>query len=474
MTEVFGLSQKECIIRLISDKNKNMMMQRFLHKMFLLLAFAACSFAVILFAWQQASATPIGTDYTDITTNTTLEPILPTNSIAVNGKCSSVDGATLISAPLILCVYGDSSNFTTTDTGWKWQCLGKNGGSDETCSAKKYTPITTNTISTSSLNTTATNIAKDGVCSYVNGTKVTAAPTILCNSGNASGFKSVSTGWTWNCLGIDGGKDAYCGATIVETTPPSTTTAVPISTSTTNTNSTTISSFASEKSTTSSTSENQAANVNLSGTTSLSQQSEHVDDESETEKDRETQIMPRENVVINNPKIVFAKDLPEEKNPKISGEVNETMKVDTVEMKKKDDGKKNITLSGKAQPNMLLTIYIFSNDPVVITVRTDENGNWNYELDKEIADGRHEAYVAVTDDSGKIITKSQPVAFVKTAEAATVIPISDLQEKNQSPIVRYQQKYIFIALVIMSVCLAIALALMGILNHKRHLDERID
>ena len=122
---------------------------------------------------------------------------------------------------------------------------------------------------------------------------------------------------------------------------------------------------------------------------------------------------------------------------------------------------------------MLVTIYIFSNDPIVITVKTDENGNWSYELDKELENGQHEAYVAVADDSGKILAKSEPIAFVKTAEAATIVPAPG-SESNQSPIARSQQQYVLIAIIITVVCLGIALALIGILTCKRHSDERIN
>ena len=73
-------------------------------------------------------------------------------------------------------------------------------------------------------------------------------------------------------------------------------------------------------------------------------------------------------------------------------------------------------ISGKALPNSFVTLYIFST-PVVITVKTDADGNWNYIFDKTLEDGDHEVYVGITDNEGKIVAKSNPISFVKTAEA---------------------------------------------------------
>lgn len=90
-----------------------------------------------------------------------------------------------------------------------------------------------------------------------------------------------------------------------------------------------------------------------------------------------------------------------------------------------------------------------------------------------MADGQHEVFVAITDDSGKILEKGEPIAFVKTAEAATMIPVSELQN-NQSPITRSRQQYIFIAIIIAIICLVMAFILIGIVTSKRHLKEKID
>ncbi len=73
-------------------------------------------------------------------------------------------------------------------------------------------------------------------------------------------------------------------------------------------------------------------------------------------------------------------------------------------------------ISGKAMPNSFVTLYVYST-PVVVTVKTEADGSWAYRFDKELEDGEHEVYVAVTDNAGKIVAKSKPFAFVKEAEA---------------------------------------------------------
>lgn len=75
-------------------------------------------------------------------------------------------------------------------------------------------------------------------------------------------------------------------------------------------------------------------------------------------------------------------------------------------------------IRGKGLPNSFVTIYIFST-PTIVTVRTGEDGSFIYTFEKELEDGEHEAYVAVTDNSGAIMARSNPFRFIKEAEAFT-------------------------------------------------------
>ncbi|MBY0310011.1 hypothetical protein K2Q16_02630 [Patescibacteria group bacterium] len=76
-------------------------------------------------------------------------------------------------------------------------------------------------------------------------------------------------------------------------------------------------------------------------------------------------------------------------------------------------------IRGVALPNSYVTLFIYST-PVMVTLRTAADGSFVYQFDKELEDGAHEIFVAVTDNTGDIIAKSAPFSFVKQAEAFTV------------------------------------------------------
>lgn len=88
---------------------------------------------------------------------------------------------------------------------------------------------------------------------------------------------------------------------------------------------------------------------------------------------------------------------------------------------------KKLSIAGKALPNSYITIYIYST-PTIVTVKTDDNGDWQYTLDKELDNGTHEIYTATVSNSGKILAKSKSYLFIQTAEAAT------LEEVESAPI----------------------------------------
>ncbi len=77
-------------------------------------------------------------------------------------------------------------------------------------------------------------------------------------------------------------------------------------------------------------------------------------------------------------------------------------------------------ISGRALPNSFVTLFIFST-PVIVTVKTEADGSWQYRFEKELEDGEHTVYVAMTDNSGRIIARSSGFRFVKEAQAYTAI-----------------------------------------------------
>jgi hypothetical protein len=127
-------------------------------------------------------------------------------------------------------------------------------------------------------------------------------------------------------------------------------------------------------------------------------------------------------------RVVF--ESPKEKRISKNAVEDRNLRVEKVERVTRADGGAVTRISGKGTPNAFLTLYVYS-DPIVVTVKTDADGNWSYELDRDLEDGNHEVYVAVTDATGRISSQSKPIPFVKTAQAISVIPISDLDRDLQ-------------------------------------------
>lgn len=159
-------------------------------------------------------------------------------------------------------------------------------------------------------------------------------------------------------------------------------------------------------------------------------------------------------------------------SPKEVGVVREDIlqveSVTTAALDASEDQKPKAIISGKGLPNSFVTLYIFST-PVVVTIKTDADGSWNYRFDKELEDGEHEVYVGVTDNAGKIVAKSNPFVFVKEAEAfnpapATVGGVTVVDTQNSSFVSSYM---IYLVLSISVVAIGLILILLGL-----HLDTR--
>jgi hypothetical protein len=79
-----------------------------------------------------------------------------------------------------------------------------------------------------------------------------------------------------------------------------------------------------------------------------------------------------------------------------------------------------LRIEGRGLPNGFITIYIYSS-PIVVTVKANAEGNWQYILDKELEDGNHTVFVASVDTTGKILAKNAPRVFVKQADAVELL-----------------------------------------------------
>jgi hypothetical protein len=109
--------------------------------------------------------------------------------------------------------------------------------------------------------------------------------------------------------------------------------------------------------------------------------------------------------------------------PKSAGEVSDDLGVAEVAASEPDaEGAEPdaFVITGTGTPGEIVTLFVYSYLPVVMTTEVNDDGTWSYELDAALSDGEHEVYVTVTDETGKIKKKSRPLSFfVAEAEAAT-------------------------------------------------------
>lgn len=105
-----------------------------------------------------------------------------------------------------------------------------------------------------------------------------------------------------------------------------------------------------------------------------------------------------------------------------------------------DTTKTYTEIRGTALPNSFVTLHIFST-PTVVTVKTNAEGIFEYTYEKELEDGTHDVYVAITDNTGWIVAQSNPFTFVKEAQAFTPVDASESAAAGNVSVVESNQSY---------------------------------
>ncbi|MEK7630603.1 MAG: hypothetical protein AAB417_01040 [Patescibacteria group bacterium] len=123
-----------------------------------------------------------------------------------------------------------------------------------------------------------------------------------------------------------------------------------------------------------------------------------------------------------------------------------------------------IIVTGQAPPYSLVTLYIFST-PFVVTVKTNAEGAWAYTFDKELADGKHEVYATITNSKGSVLAKSDPVPFIKTANAITKTPAVAQTTRAKPSIYGKHPTSFIVALV--AATIGVALIVVGLVVRRR-------
>ncbi len=144
--------------------------------------------------------------------------------------------------------------------------------------------------------------------------------------------------------------------------------------------------------------------------------------------------------------------------------VSSTYRVDKMHLVQKDAENSNekIIFEGSALPNTFITLYIYST-PLVATVKTDSDGKWTYGLDSKLENGEHQMFVATVGTSGKIVIRSNPVIFTKSAEAATIGIAGNLNNSITT------QNFLKDNFILITLAILISIVVMGMMfvgNHK--------
>jgi len=123
-----------------------------------------------------------------------------------------------------------------------------------------------------------------------------------------------------------------------------------------------------------------------------------------------------------------------------------------------------IKIKGKGRPISFVTIYVFSPSYLVLTTRADENGSFEYILDKPLEEGEHEVYVTVTNNRGEITARSEPYRFIKTpvAVAAVTPPPSEVVSTAET----LQKSFAILMIGLIILVIGIILIIIGILAKR--------
>ena len=125
---------------------------------------------------------------------------------------------------------------------------------------------------------------------------------------------------------------------------------------------------------------------------------------------------------------------------------------------------RKIHIRGTAPQHAFVTLYVYST-PIIVTVRTDTWGSFDYELDAQLADGSHELFVASVNDTGKVLATSAPIPFVKTAEAISYTP--EAHVSSEDPVSAALLNTLPLVVVIALLTVMSVVVLIGYLRSRR-------
>jgi len=130
-----------------------------------------------------------------------------------------------------------------------------------------------------------------------------------------------------------------------------------------------------------------------------------------------------------------------------------------------------LKITGKSTPNSTVIFYVFS-DPLVITTKTDGNGNWQYTIEDPLEPGKHEVY-AIVDNGDGVYKRSDPMSFlISTASASAANPnglsLKLSEPPKKTPTQSTTNLIIYVAGSVALLAIAFACLYMIVRSHHKH------
>lgn len=92
--------------------------------------------------------------------------------------------------------------------------------------------------------------------------------------------------------------------------------------------------------------------------------------------------------------------------PKLNASITAELTID--EFSKADN---SLILTGIAPANTWLNLYFYSQVPLLVSTKSNAQGDWSYQLEQALVEGDHQVYLAINDSQGKIVKQSAPLAL---------------------------------------------------------------
>lgn len=119
-----------------------------------------------------------------------------------------------------------------------------------------------------------------------------------------------------------------------------------------------------------------------------------------------------------------------------------------------------LIISGSGPPNSLVDIYVFS-EPIVVTTKTDANGDWVYEMNQPLEGETHVAYATARAGTGQIVRSS---VFNFQVVAATDLGLPLLEESRATGV---PSRFLTYAIGIIGLGVVVAIVGVGYVYLKR-------